>query len=246
MARVYLSPSTQESNITINGGNEEYYMNLIANAMVPYLRAAGIEYGRNSPQMTALQAAQAANAGNYDFYLAIHSNAAGGEFSGRVRGAEVYYYPESPEGERAANIFANNYKEIYPVPEFVRTIPQSTLVELNKTTMPAILFEIAYHDNLQDFEWLSSNINEIAQNLSLSLADYLGIPFEEPEFFAKGRVTVSNVNLNIRNAPRINSQVIGSLSNGEIVTVLEAENDWLRIRSGNTTGYVNSRFINEL
>ncbi len=243
MARVYLSPSTQESNITINGGNEEYYMNLIANAMIPYLRASGIEYGRNNPNMTALESAQAANAGNYDFYLAIHSNAAGGDFAGRVRGAEVYYYPGSAEGQRAANIFANNYKEIYPIPEFVRTIPLGTLIELNKTTMPAILFEVAYHDNQEDFEWLSSNIDEIAENFVISLTDYFGIPFNEPETFARGVVSISSGNLNIRSEPRSNSRIIGSLSNGESVNILETENNWLKINANGTTGYVNSDFI---
>ena len=30
MAFLYLSPSTQEYNPYVNGGNEEYYMNLLA------------------------------------------------------------------------------------------------------------------------------------------------------------------------------------------------------------------------
>lgn len=246
MASVYLSPSTQEGNITINGGNEEFYMNLIADAMIPYLNASGIEYGRNNPNMTALQAAEAANAGNYDFYLAIHSNAAGGDFAGRVRGAEVYYYPESAEGQRAATIFANNYKEIYPVPQFVTTIPLNTLIELNKTRMPAILFEVAYHDNLEDFIWLSSNLNEIAENLAGSVADYLGVSFQIPQPFARGIVTLNSGSLNIRSAPNTRAQVIGKLADGDIINVLEAQNDWYRIRSGNTTGFVNSRYIREL
>ena len=57
MPKIYLSPSTQEYNITLSGNSEEYYMNLIANAMIPYLRASGIEYGRNTPDMTALSSA---------------------------------------------------------------------------------------------------------------------------------------------------------------------------------------------
>lgn len=246
MAKVYLSPSTQEFNITINGGNEEYYMNLIADAMIPYLRASGIDYGRNNPDMTALEAAQEANEGDYDFYLGIHSNAAGGDFAGRVRGAEVYYYPGSTEGRRAANIFANNYKEIYPIPEFVRTIPLNTLTDLNKTRMPAILFEVAYHDNQQDFEWLSSNINRIAENLAISVADYFGTSFNEPEVFSRGIVTVSSGNLNIRNAPSTNAQVIGRLANGVVVNVLEIINDWLRIRNNGIEGFVDSRYVREL
>lgn len=243
MPSVYLSPSTQGYNFTLNGMTEEYYANLIADAMIPYLNASGIEYGRNTPQMTAETSAQQANDGNYDLYLAIHSNAAGDNFAGRVRGAEVYYYPGSINGLRAATIFANNYKEIYPLPDFVRILPLETLIELNRTRMPAILFETAYHDNLEDFEWLSTNIPEIGKNFALSVADYLGVPFVEPQPFARGIVTISSGNLNIRSGPGISTDIIGTLQNGDIIQVLEAENGWLRIRSNGLTGYVNSRYI---
>ena len=42
MPKIYLSPSTQEFNSYVTGGSEEYYMNLIADAMEPYLTASGI------------------------------------------------------------------------------------------------------------------------------------------------------------------------------------------------------------
>lgn len=243
MAKVYLSPSTQEFNRTLSGRSEEYYMNLIADAMIPYLEASGIGYGRNSRNMTALQAAEDANRGDYDFYLALHSNAGGENFQGIASGAEIYYYPDSINGRRAAVIFANNYKEIYRNPDDVRIIPLATLIDLNKTRMPAILFELAYHDNREDFEWMVSNINRIARNLAVSAADYLGVPFVEPQGFARGRVRVSQGNLNVRSEPSINASVIGSLQNGDTVRILENRNNWLRIRFGNGYGYINGNFV---
>ncbi len=243
MPKVFLSPSTQEFNRTVDGNNEEYYANLIADAMIPYLRASNIEYGRNSPSMTSLEATQEANRGDYDFYLAIHSNAAAEPFSSRVRGAEIYYYPGSVQGLRAANIFANNYKQIYPQPENVKIIPLETLIELNKTTMPSILFEVAYHDNIADFAWMSTHIPEIGRNLALSVADYFGVPFSAPVQFARGTVALTSGSLNVRNAPSINAEITGSLPNGANVEILERENNWLRIRSNGLRGYVNSRFV---
>ena len=53
MPSVYLSPSTQQSNLYVIGGTEEYYMNLVADAMEPYLEASDIDFGRNTPDMTA-------------------------------------------------------------------------------------------------------------------------------------------------------------------------------------------------
>ncbi len=246
MPSVYLSPSTQEYNLTINGQTEEYYANLIADAMIPYLEASGINYGRNTPQMTAATSAQQANEGDYGLYLAIHSNAAGENFRGRVRGAEVYYYPGSADGLRAANIFANNYRTIYPLPEFVTIIPSSTLIELNRTRMPSILFETAYHDNPEDFAWLSANIREIGKNFALSVADYFGVQFVEPEAEARGIVSIQSGNLNVRSGPGVSTPIVGSLKNGDIVNVLEGENEWFRIRRGNLSGYVNSRYIRAL
>ena len=49
MPSVYLSPSLQEYNPYIDGGNEEYYMNLIADAMEPYLRQAELILGETIP-----------------------------------------------------------------------------------------------------------------------------------------------------------------------------------------------------
>ena len=71
MQSVYLSPSLQEYNPYIDGGNEEYYMNLIADAMEPYLRASGIDFKRNDPDMTLSQAIADSNKGNHDLHLAM-------------------------------------------------------------------------------------------------------------------------------------------------------------------------------
>ena len=177
MPSVFLSPSTQESNPYINGGSEEYFMNLVADAVEPYLKASGISYGRNSPSETLTQAISRSNAGNYDLHLAIHSNAAGAANSGNVRGTDVYYYPTSAKGRRAADIFAENFRDIYPLPDKVKTVASASLAELRRTKAPAVLIETAYHDNLADAEWIQENIGEIGRNLALSIAQFLGVPF---------------------------------------------------------------------
>ncbi len=180
MPSIYLSPSTQEFNPYVIGGTEEYYMNLIADAMEPYLYATGIEFTRNTPDMTAASSIAASNMGNYNLHLALHSNASGGT-SGSVRGSEVYYYPTSVNGRRAAEIIANNLSIIYPVPNDVRAIETTRLGEVRRTRAPSVLIEYAYHDNYEDAVWIRDNINAIAQNTVLSLADYFEIPFQMPQ-----------------------------------------------------------------
>ncbi len=179
MPSIYLSPSTQEFNPYVTGGNEEYYMNLIADAMEPYLYASGISFTRNTPEMTAASSIAASNAGNYDLHLALHSNASS-QSSGKARGAEVYYYPTSMNGRRAAEIIANNLEMIYPLPQNVKTVPTTSLGEIRRTKAPAVLIEYAYHDNVEDAQWIMNNIDNIARNTVLSLTDYFAIPFRMP------------------------------------------------------------------
>ncbi len=244
MPIIYLSPSTQEFNPYVNGGNEEYYMNLIADAMVPYLTSSGIEYVRNTPDMTAASSIVASNSGNYDLHLALHSNAAGGGNSGNVRGSEVYYYPNSQNSQRAAEIIANNLKLIYPLPNRVITVPTTTLGEVARTRAPAVLIEFAYHDNAQDADWIRNNINQIAENVVLSLTDYFGIPFVMPQpiFFATVS-TNSGAPLNIRSGPSTETFIKGRVPNGQQIKVLANLLDWYLIEYNDITGYVASRYV---
>ena len=72
MPKIYLSPSTQDWNMYVTGsGSEEYNMNLLADALVPYLLSNGIQYRRNRPEMTAGSSVREANQGEYDLYLAL-------------------------------------------------------------------------------------------------------------------------------------------------------------------------------
>jgi N-acetylmuramoyl-L-alanine amidase len=243
MPIIYLSPSTQEYNPYVGGGNEEYYMNLIADAMIPYLQANGIQYVRNTPDMTAAQNIAQSNAGNFDLHLALHSNATA-DASGMTRGTDVYYYPYSARSQRFADLVAANMKLIYPIPELVRTVPTTTLGEVARTRAPAVLVEIAYHDNPEDAEWIRSNIGPIAEALSRALAEYFGIPFAQPLVPAQGTVRTQGGTLNVRSLPDPASSVIMSLQNGSKVTVIGEINDWYVISLGaGDIGYVNKNFI---
>jgi len=101
MARVFLSPSTQEYNLYVDGsGSEEYWMNRLADAIEPFLTASGIQFGRNDPSLTVGGSVRLSNAGNYDLHVALHSNASGPARAGQQRGIDIYYYDGSAESAR--------------------------------------------------------------------------------------------------------------------------------------------------
>lgn len=177
MPKVFLSPSLQEFNPYVGGGNEEYYANLIADAMEPYLRASGIDFERNEPSQTLSQAIAQSNNSGSDLHFAIHSNAAGESNRGAVRGADFYYYPTSDNGQRFSNILAENYADVYPLPNRIQSIPTTSLAEVRRTKAPSVLAEVAYHDNVQDAQFIRDNINNIARNFARSIAQYFDVPF---------------------------------------------------------------------
>ena len=53
MPFLFLSPSTQEFNPYITEGNEELWMNRLADQMEPYLHASGVNTVRNDPEAGA-------------------------------------------------------------------------------------------------------------------------------------------------------------------------------------------------
>lgn len=175
---IYLSPSTQEYNPYVTGGDEEYYMNLLADELEPWLRSSGIRWTRNDPGMTAADAIRQSNQGNYDLHLALHSNASPPGQAGQNRGSVVYYDPRSSRGRRAAQIIARNLRDIYP--GRVQTLTTTELGEVNKTTAPAVLVEVAYHDNPEDAMWISANLPSIGENLASSVAEFFGTPMRSP------------------------------------------------------------------
>ena len=243
MPKIYLSPSTQEFNEYVNGGTEEEYMNLIADAMIPYLKASGLEFTRNTPDMTAASSIRQSNEGDYDLHLALHSNAAPESLSGQLQGTDVYYYPTSVEGERAAIIFVDNLKDIYLNPDRVRALTTTRLGEVSRTRAPGVLIEFAYHDNVEDANWIKNNIDQIAANVVLSLTEFFGIPFVPPRNPEQGVVSIRSGRLNVRSAPSLGAPVIATLGDGDIVTVWGRWNDWYVIQFDNTTGYSFADYI---
>ena len=243
MPRIYLSPSTQEYNLYACGGNEEYYMNLIADAMSPWLLANSIRYTRNTPDMTAASSIRQSWESAYDFYLSLHSNASPEGQEGSRRGAEVYYSPVSRNGRRAAEIIAANLREIYPYPEWVRTLPTTRLGEVTRTKPPAVLIEFAYHDNPDDAEWIRQNIEPIAVNVVQSMAEYFYLPFSQAVVPQMGTVATAWGNLNLRKRPFPDAQIIARLPKDSPVTVYGRWQGWYTVKAGEHLGYVSAAYI---
>lgn len=245
MPKLYLSPSTQESNPYITGsGSEEYWMNLLADALEPYLTANTIAYVRNTPDMTAASSiAQANSLGGFDAYLALHSNAAGAGREGQERGVIVFYYPTSTNGQRLASLLADELRRVYPLPELVHTLPTTTLGEVRRPRFPSVLAELGYHDNADDAHWIENSLDAIAQALARGVVSYFDLPFIYPRVAQTGVVTTGGAPLRLRGYPGVNGAVLARIPNGSSVTVLGEWEGWYSVRYGDTLGYAAAAYI---
>ena len=243
MPKIFLSPSTQEWNEYATDGNEELYMNLLADRIEPYLRSSGITFVRNDPERNVQGAINDSNAGNYDVHLALHSNAAPENLAGKLRGIDIYFAPKSQQSEKLANIIANNLKSIYPLPDKVRAVPTYSLGEVLNTKAVAVLCEIGYHDNFADEAWLKNNLEIIASNIVRSLYDYFGIPFIKPSAVRWGTVVTDGSGLNIRAYPSLSGRIITSVPNGTSIMISGQTDGWYVVGYNQIVGYASSEFI---
>ena len=244
MPIVFLSPSTQDWNPYVTGsGSEEYQMNLLTDALIPYLRANAIRYERNDPDGTAADAIRQGNSGNYDFYLALHSNASPEALAGRVRGIIVFYYPGSAKGFRAAELIAEELRAIYPNPELVTTRPTTSLGEVRRPSAPSVLVEIGYHDNYDDALWIENSRDEIAAALARALTAYFEVPFIEPVEPFSAVVRLNYGTLNLRERPESTAPIIADLPNGAEVMVYGAWEGWYVVYWRDYAGYAAAAYI---
>lgn len=243
MAFLFLSPSTQEFNPYVTTGNEEYWMNLLADEMIPYLQTSGVNVDRNDPSGTVGSSVRASNRGSYGFHLALHSNAAPQNLSGQLRGVDIYYYPGSTQALRMANIIVDNLRPVYPLPQRVRTIASNALYETRTTRAPAVLCELGYHDNTSDALWIENNLTAIARALSLSVTEYFGLPFLNPGPIRQGVVQTVSGPLNLRAAPSYSASVLSRIPNSGAVEVLNSYNGWYVVRYSGLIGYILGEYI---
>jgi N-acetylmuramoyl-L-alanine amidase len=174
MSRAYISPSTQEKNLTALGDTEENIMHKIADELVPLLKDSGIEIFRGKKDQSLAQMVYESNNLAVDCHVAIHSNA----YNEKARGCEVFHYPNSVKGEKLADAI---YKYMEPLtPTADRKVQvNSTYYELKNTKAPAVIVEVDFHDSYEGATWINQNIYPIAEAIAEGICEYLGVPLRK-------------------------------------------------------------------
>lgn len=253
---IYLSPSTQEWNIDALGMSEEQLMNMVADAVEPYLKTNGVVFKRNHPSMNVSQVIAQSNLDNYDLYVGLHLNAAPDSAAGRMRGSRVYYAKDSKKGHEAAQKFVDNVKKIYPMPDLVKAHPTTELHEVVQTNAPAVLYEIAFEDNVEDNKWAHDNVQNIAEAVAKSIVEAGGKKFVPmcnyltPAIsyvysgFMYGQVCNVESVVNVRSQPSTSSEVVAKLTDKTRLLILSDNKDgWVRVRYNDKEGYIFAQYL---
>lgn len=170
---IFLSPSVQQFNVGYGDyGTEEYRMNRITNYVENLLKQEGYTVYRNDKEDTLKQVVQKSNDVNPAIHVSIHSNASGSP-GAQGRGPEIYVRTKGSNADKLAGFIYDNLLDIYPDKSLGKGVKYTTnLYELNKTRAPAVLIEVAFHDNKEDAAWIMQNEENIAKAIVKGINEY--------------------------------------------------------------------------
>lgn len=185
MPAIYLSPSTQSHNVGVDGVTEKERMRALAECLAPVLRARGYRVFLSPPHYTLGQAIRDSIARLVprlgDVHLALHSNAA--PIPGTASGMEAWVYARGGRGDRLGRFLLVRLREALDLP--LRTakdgglckvsgIDGPRLAELRRTTAPAVLLELFFHDNPNDVKEYCAKWPRVVEALAEGIDDYYG------------------------------------------------------------------------
>lgn len=170
----YLSPSNQGANVGIDGyGTEQEQMYLLAETIIPHLDRAGVSFvlaDRDSPLVQRVTQSNSMGAG---FHFCLHSNAGG---AGKAWGPVALYYSNAGKafGEKLVSALlalGQGNNRSYNVKQ------EKGLYELRKTTAPACLLEVDFHDSSTGVAFITRRRAEIAEAIARVIIEADGKEF---------------------------------------------------------------------
>ena len=222
MPIIYLSPSTQEWNMYVTGsGSEEYNMNRLADALVPYLRSNGIQYTAQPAGDDRRQLHPGGQPGVSTTCIWPSTPTPPRRAAmGRNRGIIAFYYPGSVNGRRAAELLGQkSCGRSTPCPTRSPPGPPPLWVRCASPGSPRCCWRSDTTTTTQTPPgWRATGTPSPSRSPG-RLTEYFGLPFIYPMDPVEGTVAVSNGTLNLRDYPSSTGKVIANLPNGAKVTV---------------------------
>ncbi|CEO14530.1 enterotoxin [[Clostridium] sordellii] len=255
--KVFIDPGHggQDSGAVGNGNYEDELNLAVAKKVEQKLRSKGIEVkmSRYSDEFISLSdRAKMANQYAPDVFISIHQNSSD---SMSANGTETYYHTRKGEySHYAQNIQSSAINE---TGSRNRGIKSANFAVLRETNMPSALFESGFITNPTESANLANpNYQEkLADGIANGIERYLkdnihtdgtGGEVINPDGDNQNSVntgTITADRLNIRSGYGTNYSVIGTLTNGSKVEIVENQNGWYKIKYNGGYGYVSGDYV---
>ena len=176
MAKVYLSPSDQESNVyAYDNTNEAVQCGRIAEACRAALERSGVEV-KVGHMISMAQKCSESNAFGADLHVPIHTNA----FNGKVMGTRLFCYSAGGKGMAACKAIFARLAPITPG-ESENIQVNADYYEVRVPAAPTAYIECEFHDTVEGAKWIVENTVLIGETIARGICDYFGVTFKEPE-----------------------------------------------------------------
>ena len=174
MAKVYLSPSDQESNVyAYDNTNEAVQCGRIAEACRAALERSGVEV-KVGHMISMAQKCSESNAFGADLHVPIHTNA----FNGKVMGTRMFCYSADGKGMAACKAIFARLAPITPG-ESENIQVNADYYEVRVPAAPTAYIECEFHDTVEGAKWIVENTVLIGETIARGICDYFGVKFVE-------------------------------------------------------------------
>ena len=174
MAKVYLSPSDQESNVyAYDNTNEAVQCGRIAEACRAALERSGVEV-KVGHMISMAQKCSESNAFGADLHVPIHTNA----FNGKVMGTRMFCYSAGGKGMAACKAIFARLAPITPG-ESENIQVNADYYEVRVPAAPTAYIECEFHDTVDGAKWIVENTVLIGETIARGICDYFGVKFVE-------------------------------------------------------------------
>ncbi|CEJ74921.1 Mg-chelatase subunit ChlD [[Clostridium] sordellii] len=202
-----------------------------------------VKMSRESDEFIKLgERANMANQYGADVFVSIHQNSADAE---SAHGIETYYHPNKGMYEPLAKDIQDN--AINQTGARNRGVKSSNLAVLRESNMPSSLFESGFVSNLQEYQKLinPSYQDKLATGIVEGIETYLknNIQLDGQDLPVINTGVVTTDGLNVRSGVGTSYPVIGTLSNGNKVDIVETIDGWHKIKYRGSYGYVSGKYI---
>ena len=170
---VYLSASSQENNLGVDGVSEEARMNVLVHDVGSILTSRGITIYYNDPDWSLSRIVADSNAKQPDLHIAVHTNAGGGT------GTETWCYGISGTNSAA---FGSRLQAALVATLELRdrgikdsSVPGYRWAEVVNTNATSVLTEVFFHDNAEDVDRYNQRYQRVVASIADAISEWFNI-----------------------------------------------------------------------